>query len=436
VNIPLLSGLNLTVVWVAVQVKKDISVWDGTQQVEKRQVSGATKVDVRGLPTSQYLSVTEENDETQFPLLRFDRTMSTINPATTTYDYLGRALSASSPDASGTGSYVATVAYGWETKGSDDFYVTTATDPDGRVSKSYIDARGQQRFTISDPTGVNVEAEFFYDVLGQLTSSQSVDGETTTFTYDDFGRMTQEVHPDRGTTSMDYNMLGQVVSTTDANGQTVDYIYDFSRLNEIRYPTSGSLNDITYDYGSRGDGINGAGRVTQITQGSGTTPVMVEKMNYDDLGNVAVHTREIDVPNIGVQSFTSKTECDSWGRILNMTYPDGEQLRYFHSYGGDLFRINGYDLGNTNLSAPTEVYIAQLGYDGYGNRTYMEYGNGTKTSFDYNANTLRLNQVTALTSTMNSTGVAQTMIDKTFSYSDAGNINVINNTARLHLQTV
>jgi RHS repeat-associated protein len=59
----------------------------------------------------------------------------------------------------------------------------------------------------------------------------------------------------------------------------------------------------------------------------------------------------------------------------------------------------------------------------------MEYGNGTKTSFDYNANTLRLNQVTALTSTMNSTGVAQTMIDKTFSYSDAGNINVINNTA-------
>ncbi|MDA8824617.1 hypothetical protein N9N17_01810, partial [Schleiferiaceae bacterium] len=413
----------------AVQVKKDISVWDGTQQVEKRQVSGTSKVDVRGLPTSQYLSVSEENDETQFPLLRFDRTMSTINPATTTYDYLGRALSASSPDAAGTGSYVATVAYSWETKGGDDFYVTTATDPDGRVSKSYVDARGQQRFTISDPTGVNVETEFFYDVLGQLTSTQSVDGETTTFTYDDFGRMTQEVHPDRGTTSMVYDMLGQVTSTTDANGQTVDYIYDFSRLSEIRYPTSGNLNDITYEYGSRGDGINGAGRVTQITQGSGTTPVMVEKMNYDDLGNVAVHTRDIDVPNIGVQSFTSKTEYDSWGRILNMTYPDGEQLRYFHSYGGDLFRINGYDLGNTNLSAPTEVYVAQLGYDGYGNRTYMEYGNGTKTTFDYNANTLRLNQVTALTSTMNSTGVAQAMLNKTFDYSPSGNINSIDNYA-------
>ena len=28
-----------------------------------------------------------------------------------------------------------------------------------------------------------------------------------------------------------------------------------------------------------------------------------------------------------------------WGRILKMTYPDGEQVRYFHSYGGDLFRI-------------------------------------------------------------------------------------------------
>jgi uncharacterized protein YneR len=53
-----------------------------------------------------------------------------------------------------------------------------------------------------------------------------------------------------------------------------------------------------------------------------------------------------------------------------MTYPDGEQVRYFHSYGGDLFRINGYDLGNTVLTAPSESYVKQLGYDQYGNRTY------------------------------------------------------------------
>ena len=57
------------------------------------------------------------------------------------------------------------------------------------------------------------------------------------------------------------------------------------------------MDDITYDYGTRGDGINGAGRITEITQNP-TTPVLVEKMNYDDLGNVAVHTREIDIPNL------------------------------------------------------------------------------------------------------------------------------------------
>src|SRR6056300_1337416 len=91
----------------------------------------------------------------------------------------------------------------------------------------------------------------------------------------------------------------------------------------------------------------------------------------------------------GIQSFTSKTQYDSCGRILKMTYPDGEQVRYFHSYGGDLFQINGYDLGNTVLTVPSESYVKQLGYDQYGNRTYMEYGNGTKTTFEYNANTLR-----------------------------------------------
>ena len=413
----------------AVQIKKDISVWNGLQQVESRQVSGATKIDVRGLPTSQYLSVSEQNDETVFPLLRFNRTLSSINPTTTSYDYLGRAVSVSSPDAAGTGSYTATVAYGWETKSSDDYFVTTSTDPDGRKNKAYVDARGQQRFTVADPNGVNAETEFFYDVLGQLTSTQSVDGETTSFTYDKFGRVTQEVHPDRGTTTTEYDLLGQVVSTTNANGQQVDYDYNYSRLTDISYPTSGNLNDISYTYGSRGDGINGAGRVTEITQGLATAPVLVEKMNYDELGNVAVHTREIDIPIVGIQSFTSKTQYDSWGRILKMTYPDGEQVRYFHSFGGDLFRINGYNLGNTVLTVPSESYVKQLGYDQYGNRTYMEYGNGTKTTFEYNANTLRLNEVTALTSALNSTGMAQGMISKTFDYTGAGNIIEINNAA-------
>ena len=114
---------------------------------------------------------------------------------------------------------------------------------------------------------MNAETEFFYDVLGQLTSTQSVDDETTSFTYDKFGRVTQEVHPDRGTTTTEYDLLGQVVSTTNANGQQVDYDYNYSRLTDISYPISGDLNDISYTYGSRGDGINGAGRVIEIAQG-------------------------------------------------------------------------------------------------------------------------------------------------------------------------
>ena len=71
------------------------------------------------------------------------------------------------------------MAYSWEAKGGDDYFVITSTDPDGRTNKGYVDARGQRRFTVADPSGVNAETEFFYDVLGQLTSTQSVDGETT-----------------------------------------------------------------------------------------------------------------------------------------------------------------------------------------------------------------------------------------------------------------
>ena len=132
----------------AVQVKKDISVWNGSHQEEKRQVSGAAKLNARGLVDSQYLSIMEDMN---LPILQFNNTISAVNPTTTTYDYLSRPTAVNSPDAAGTGSYTATVAYNWETKGGDDYFVTTSTDPDGRTNKGYVDARGQQRRRVWQP---------------------------------------------------------------------------------------------------------------------------------------------------------------------------------------------------------------------------------------------------------------------------------------------
>lgn len=64
-------------------------------------------------------------------------------------------------------------------------------------------------------------------------------------------------------------------------------------------------------------------------------------------------------------------------QIEELTYPDGEVLSYSYDTAGQVTGITGYHYGDT------QVYIADIGYDEYGQRTYIILGNNIRTDYEY-----------------------------------------------------
>ncbi len=109
-------------------------------------------------------------------------------------------------------------------------------------------------------------------------------------------------------------------------------------------------------------------------------------------------------------------EYDSWNRIKQMTYPDGEVVSYDYDTGGQLFAMQGIK-GQDHYPIIDTIF-----YDKFGSRSYIAYGNGTKTQYDYEPYRRRLAGL--------QTQSGQNMLmDLSYSYDKENNITGISNTA-------
>ena len=168
-------------------------------------------------------------------------------------------------------------------------------------------------------------------------------------------------------------------------------------------------NDVTYTYGTSG---TERGRPIRITDGSG-----MYECQYDSLGNVTEETRTIALPNHNeVYRFRTSYQYDSWGRMLSMTYPDGEEVAYTYLWGGDLYSMHG------TKGANHRVYVSKILYNTFGQRSQVEYGNQTKAYYTYDA----LHRLVKLKS-RNGSGTLMQNISYTFD--SASNVTGITNTA-------
>ncbi len=83
-----------------------------------------------------------------------------------------------------------------------------------------------------------------YDTNNNLTSVKDANNNTTTYKYDDKGRVYQIISPDTGTTTYSYDAAGNLTSKTDAKGVTTSYQYDaLNRLTKIDFSQD---TDIVY----------------------------------------------------------------------------------------------------------------------------------------------------------------------------------------------
>jgi YD repeat-containing protein len=172
-----------------------------------------------------------------------------------------------------------------------------------------------------------------------------------------------------------YDLAGNLVEEVDSvlagRGERIRHEYDgMNRLVKTDYPWS---EDTVYVYGAPGAGYGGANRVTERRDGAGTV-----RYRYGKLGEVTEETRGIpETPEgMALKEQTMQYRSDYLGRMESIVYPDGEEVTYEYDYGGQIRRVG-------SSARPGYYYIKDIGYDEYGQRNYIEYGNGVRTRYRY-----------------------------------------------------
>lgn len=203
------------------------------------------------------------------------------------------------------------------------------------------------------------ETEFGYDSQDRLTSVTDATDKTTSYQYNAFGDVLSITSPDTGTTSMTYDSAGNVLTTTDARNITATYTYDaLNRVTHIDYP--GTTEDLVFIYDSIANGNKGVGRLTQITDESGSTAY-----EHDAKGQLVAVTRTIN----GI-SFTTGYAYDDAGLITQVTYPSGRTVDHQRN---NLGQITGM---TTTVSGQTSTVANNISYLPFGPLTDLTYGNG------------------------------------------------------------
>jgi len=381
-----------------VQTKKK-SVVDGN---EVMVVSGRMKFDEFGRITEQFYPTTEPlgNDS-----LFNTYWQTSVQPSRVFYDVLDRPTREIQPDATQT---FHVYGFGTDQNGVRRFRKTT-TDAEGTSVSVLTDPRELQMRIIA-PLGA--VTDFKYNALGELIESKDPEGFVTTYSYDQAGRRISRMHPDAGQTNWSYDPAGNLVSMANANlignGQTVNYSYHFGQLTEVNYPTNPE-NNVFYAYGNAG---NATGRILTMQDAAG-----VHAFEYGSMGEVTLKKTTGYVPVSGGEFYTFSTrwQYDSWNRVKSIEYPDGELVDYDYDKGGQFVSMKGT---KTN----TQDYVTDVRYDEFGSRTFFAYGNGTSSTYTYDANSRRLLNLVSTTGNGD-------MLDLTYTYDDVGNITRINNTA-------
>ncbi len=253
--------------------------------------------------------------------------------------------------------------------------VETVVDPAGGIEATYRDARTmatEVRRVLDDE---NVWTSYQHDPIGRLLRIVDDHGHPSMAEYNALGHRTSTETPTGGRIEFQYDLTGNLTRETTPTlrdlDQAIIYHYEFDRLVGADYPDVG---EVRYEWGGPGASHNAAGRIEQIASPGG-----VEQRHYGSLGEMVSHIRTPSTAR-GAEPPTLETtlERDAWGRVLSMTYADGERLTYDYDAGGRISAIDGEKAENQ------ETYVHRLEYDRFGEPAYLQHGNSVATTFTRN----------------------------------------------------
>lgn len=284
--------------------------------------------------------------------------------ATTSYAYDAAHRVTSEVDADGVG-YSYTYSGAW---------VTGITDGAGNTTSYVYDNMGRV-ISIADGAGNTISTT--YDALGRVVAMTDGAGGTTTYTlskaglvqsiidergntsrfgYDASGNMTVATDPAGGSYSFVYDVLGNQLSATNAAGDTTTYEYDTRGNVSVQTDAAGNTTSFAYD---------GKQNLISTTYANGAT----ESVSYDATFDQVVSTTD-------VLGHTSSATYTSRGSIEREVDADGATRSYAYA-PGQLLRESVDELGTTTTYSYTKAgrlssidkagHVFSLAYDNAGN---------------------------------------------------------------------
>jgi RHS repeat-associated protein len=281
--------------------------------------------------------------------------------------------------------------------------MASSTDPLGIVTRYAYDGKGKVvRATWAAGTSDEVVTSVAYDEYGQLVT-RTVAGATTRYKYDEAGRMVAVIDPLGHTSRMEYDEVGNLVAAVDANGNRTILTYDArGKLLTVKDPL-GNVSSLAYDAAGRlSQATDALGRTTKIeTDFQGRPTAVVDALNhrrelvYDPAGNLI---------EISDGDAVSRIEYDERGRLVAVTDPEENTIRYEYAEGGcsscggdtsqpkrvvdpfgnaveNLFDKNGRIVG---IQDPLSN-LTSLAHDPRGQVARRTDGNGNITTYVYDA---------------------------------------------------
>ena len=246
---------------------------------------------------------------------------------------------------------------------------TTFTDGRSKLTSTTYDALNRVA-SVTNPE--NQALNYTYDTNDVLASQTDGRNQKTSFVTDGFGDVTQEVSPDRGTRTYWYDTAGRLTKWVDGDSEETDFSYDTSnRLVSKTFPEA-SQENVTYTYDSTASSNKGNGRLTSVTEQSGSTSFI-----YDAFGRVTTDTK-----NIQGLVYNVSYGYDLDDNVTQLTLPSGRVITYQRNNEGAVTSVST----KPSASGTTSNVATSVTYQPFGPLTSLTYGNGLTLTRTYNTN--------------------------------------------------
>ena len=312
-------------------------------------------------------------------------------------------------------------------------------------ASAFLDTLGRTFLTIaynrtqqgnSPPVEAHDRTLVEIDIEGnQRSITDALNRKVMTYEYDMLGNRIHQLSVDAGERWILNDVLGQALLGWDSLGHQIRQDYDALRRPVNLYVHTGANGEVVAERLVYGEGqpqdeaLNLRSKVYQQFDGAG----LVTSSPYDFKGNLLTSSRQLlqdyknqvdwsqSPPLETGRGFTASTTYDALNRPVTLTTPDASVIHPVYNERRLLSQVNA----NLRGSALATQFVTGITYNPKGQRLSINYGNGTETAYDYDANTFRLTHLTTNRNTDNAI-----LQDLGYTYDPIGNITRIADNAQ------